>query len=67
MLRLVVTDEQHADFLERYKAARVAAGLPPLISDEHTLRMFAAVMASSRRRRAHSAPDELPQRAGNAG
>jgi hypothetical protein len=50
MLGEVVTDEQRAAALERYKAARAEAGLSPLISDEVTLRMFAAVMASARNR-----------------
>jgi hypothetical protein len=48
----MVTDEALAKALERVKEARVAAGLAPMIDDEQTLRMIAAVMASARRRRA---------------
>jgi hypothetical protein len=47
---MTVTEEQYARALERFKAARVAAGLPPLIEDEKTLRMIAAVISSSQAR-----------------
>jgi hypothetical protein len=43
--------EMLAKSLENVKAERVKAGLSPMIDDEPTLRMFAAVFASARRRR----------------
>jgi len=48
---MAVTDEQRAAALAQFKQARIEAGLAPLIDDEQTLRMFAAVFASARRRR----------------
>ena len=50
MLAVVISDEQQERFNERFAQARVDAGLPPEISDEPTLRMFAAVFAAARRR-----------------
>ena len=47
---MTVTEEQHARFLEKVKADRVAAGLPETIDDTDTLRMIAAVIASNKRR-----------------
>lgn len=52
---MTVSEEQHAAFLERYKKARVAAGLSPLIDDEKTLRMIAAVVASAIERKRRDA------------
>lgn len=43
-----MTSDERTEILERFKAARVAAGLPPLIDDERTLRMLAALMLASR-------------------
>ena len=48
---MTVSEQQHAEFLERLKATRVAAGLPAEIDDEPTLRMIAAVYASNIERR----------------
>jgi hypothetical protein len=59
---VALSEEQHIAFQERYRAARVAAGLSPLISDEHELRTFAAVMASARRRAARQRRSERPAR-----
>jgi hypothetical protein len=47
-----VTQEQLDAAVERYQQARVAAGLPALVSDENTLRMIAAVISSNTRKRA---------------
>jgi hypothetical protein len=48
----VITEEQIAAAVKRYQDAREAAGLSRLIDDEGTLRLVAAVIASSLERQA---------------
>ena len=48
---MTVTEGQLAAALARFQQARADAGLPRLIDDERTLRMIAAVIASSEERR----------------
>ena len=44
---MTVSDEQVRAAAERYQQQRVDAGLPPLVDDERTLRMVAAVISSN--------------------
>lgn len=59
---MTVSAEQLALAVERCKASRVAAGLSPMIDDERTLRLIAAVMASSQERRDLGAASGHPAR-----
>lgn len=54
---MTVTAEQLAAAVEQCKQDRIDAGLPPMIDDERSLGMLAAVIASSERRQ--NQPDEL--------
>jgi hypothetical protein len=48
---MTVTEDQIRAGVERVKAARVAMGLTPLVSDERTLGIFYSVLATARMRK----------------